>query len=167
MPNGPMVASRALREALGALEPDPFSGDDCATLAEDLARTEKACAAARARLAVRAAEAGAHHRRGYARPLDWLARSAGSSLGQAREVLGTVAALEECPRTKEAVVSGELSLTQGAEIAKTEATRPGVEAELVSLAKASSLQVLRDKARRRRHRAMHTEELFARQQAAR
>ncbi len=58
MAERPMVASRALREALGGLEPERLAGEDCATLAEDLARTEKACAAPE-RLAARAAVCGA------------------------------------------------------------------------------------------------------------
>ena len=167
MPASLVDTVRALSGLLASFEPEAFSGDDCATLAEELGRTEKSCAAARARAGARAAEAGAHHRRGYTNPVDWLARVAGSSAGQAREVLGTAAALEDCPRTKEAVVSGELSLAQGAEIARTEAACPGTEAELVGLAKASSLQVLRDTARSRRHRAMDPGELHSRQQGAR
>jgi hypothetical protein len=150
-----------------SFEPAAFSGDDCATLAEALGRTEKACAAARVRAAARAADAGAHHRRGYTNPVDWLARTAGSSVGQARAALGTASALEDCPTTNEAVVAGELSLAQAEEIARTEAACPGTEAELVALAKASSLQVLRDTARNRRQRAIDPEELAARQQAAR
>jgi hypothetical protein len=42
------------------------------------------------------------------------------------------------------VVSGQLSLVQAEEITRTEAACPGTEAELVALAKGSSLQVLRD-----------------------
>ncbi len=167
MPASPMVASRALREALGALEPELLSGDDCATMAEELARTGKACVTAQARLASRAADAGAHHRRGFAVAVDWVARTAGSSTAQAREVLGTPAALEDCPETRQAVVSGELSLAQGAEIARTEAACPGAEAELVGLARGSSLGVLRDRARSRRLRAVDPAQLHARQQAAR
>jgi hypothetical protein len=99
--------------------------------------------------------------------VDWLARSAGSSRGQARAALGTVTALEDCPETSEAVVSGELSLAQGAEIARTEAQCPGSEGELVGLAKSASLAVLRDKARSRRLKAIDPEELHGRQHAAR
>jgi 5-methylcytosine-specific restriction endonuclease McrA len=167
MPESAMVASRALREALAALEPELVSGDDCATLAEELARTAKACVAAQARLASRAADAGAHHRRGYASAADWLARTAGSSTGQARAALGTAAALGDCPTTNQAVVAGELSLAQAEEITRTEAACPGTEAELVALARGSSLGVLRDTARARRHRAIDPEDLHARQRAAR
>src|SRR2546423_1615230 len=93
-------AVRGVSEHLSCFEPVAFSADDCAVLAEALARTAKACVAASARAAARAAEAGAHHRRGYASPADWLADHAGSTVGQAREVLGATSALEDCPRTK-------------------------------------------------------------------
>jgi hypothetical protein len=167
MPASLLEAVRALSELLVSFEPDAFSGDDCATLAEVLTRTAKACVAASGRAATRAAELGAHNRRGYANAVDWLARSAGSTAGQAREVLGSATALQDCPVTKAAVVSGELSLAQGAEIAKTEAACPGTETELVGLAKGSSLQVLKDTARSRRLQATNPEELHARQQGAR
>ncbi len=162
-----LVASRYLREALASFEPEVRAGEDCATLAEELARTGKACVAAAARAAERAAGCGAHVRRGYAQAEDWLARTAGSSRGQAREALATAAALQDCPRTKEAVGAGELSLAQGGEIAKTEAACPGSESELVDLAKSASLGVLRDKARSRRLRAADVEELHRQQQSAR
>src|SRR5207244_10254740 len=105
--------------------------------------------------------------RGHADAVDWLARTAGSSPGQARAALGTAAALEDCPQTRRAVMCGELSLAQGAEIARTEAACPGTEAELVGLAKSSGLGVLKERARSRRLEAMDPEELHARQQAAR
>ncbi|HEX4540769.1 MAG TPA: hypothetical protein VH112_11045, partial [Acidimicrobiales bacterium] len=167
MPASLLDAVRRLLELLASFEPELFSGDDCATLAEELGRTEKACAAGLVRAAARAAAAGAHQRRGYTNPVDWLARSAGSSAPQAREALGTAAALEDCPTTRQAVVAGELSLAQGAEIARTEAACPGTEAELVGLAKSSSLGVLRERARSRRLKSVDPEELHGRQQAAR
>jgi 5-methylcytosine-specific restriction endonuclease McrA len=165
MSDSPVVAARALRDALCAFEPEAFTGEDCARLAEELAQTEKACAAASVRAAARAAGCGAQ--RGFGNATDWLGRISGASVGQARAVLDAAAAMEDCPQTKEAVVAGELSLVQGGEIAKTEAACPGTEAELVSLAKASSLGVLKDKARSRRLRAMDVEALHRRRQAAR
>lgn len=135
MPQSPLVAASALRQALRGFEPEAFSGEDCARLAEELARTENACAAARARAAARAADVGAHARRGYADPVDWVARTSGTTAGQAKTMLSTAAALEDCPATKAAVTSGELSLAQGSEIAKTEAACPGSEAQLLGLAR--------------------------------
>lgn len=166
MPDHSLVASaRALRQELVGFEPERFSGADCARLAEELAQTEKACAAARARAGARAAACGAHP--GFGGANEWLARIAGTSAGQARQALDTLAALKDCPETRRAVTAGELSLAQGAEITKTEAAAPGAEAELVGLAKGSSLGVLRDSARRRRLQATDVDELARRQQSAR
>jgi 5-methylcytosine-specific restriction endonuclease McrA len=165
MPERLVAAARAWREELVDFAPEACSGADCAILAEELAQTAKACAAASARAAARAAECGAQ--RGFGDAKDWLGRISGTTAGQAKAVLDTAQALEECPQTKEAVVSGQLSLAQGAEIAKTEAACPGTESELVGLAKGSTLGVLRDKARSRRLRSMDVEELHARQRSAR
>jgi hypothetical protein len=123
------------------------------------------CATAKVRAAARAADCGAH--RGFGDATDWLARISGTSGGQARHMLDTAAALRDCLETKEAVEAGELSLAQGAEIARTEATCPGTESELVGLAKSSGLGVLKDKARSRRLKATDVEELHRRQTAAR
>ena len=167
MPDSPVVVARALRAALRGFEPEAFTGTDCAALAEELALTEKACGAAKARAAERAAGCGAHRARGSGDANDWLARISGTSATQARTLLGTAAALQDCPQTREAVVAGELSLAQGAEIAKTEVACPGAEAELVGLARNASLGVLREQARSRRLKAMDPEELYARQHGAR
>src|SRR5438477_7159696 len=117
------VAARALREALSGFEPSLLSGEDCAAVAEELARTEKACAGVRAAAAARAAECGAHRRRGWSDGADWLAQVSGSSRGEARAALELVASVESCPATKEALAAGEVSLGQASEIAKTEAVR--------------------------------------------
>ena len=161
----PVATARALREELVGFEPERFSGADCATLAEELAHTEKACAAARARAAARAAACGAH--RGFGGANEWLGRISGTSAGQARQALDTLAALDNCPETRQAVTAGELSLAQGAEITKTEARCPGTEAELLRLAKGSSLGVLRHTARSRRLQATDVDELARRQHGAR
>ena len=167
MPDSPLEALRALRQALGLFAPEVFSGEDCATLAEELACTAKACTAASVRAAARAEGCGAHRRRGFSRANEWLAKMSGTTGGQARAVLGTAAALGDCPATRDAVDAGELSLGQAEEILKTEAACPGTEAELLALARGSSLGVLRERARSRRHRAMDPAELHTRQQAAR
>lgn len=45
-------------------DPALFSGDDCRVVAEELARTEKACAAGRALAAARVAECGSFRQGG-------------------------------------------------------------------------------------------------------
>src|SRR5438128_1101855 len=96
--------ARELRTLLAEFEPDRFSGAECALLVEVMAATEKACAAARARAAARAADCGAHRDRGFRDPEDWLARASGSSTPEARSALETARRLEDCPDTKKALL---------------------------------------------------------------
>jgi len=162
-----LAAARELREALAGFDPAAYTGEQCAAAVEELAVTEKACAAARARAAARAAACGSHRRSGYADAADWLAREAGSTSAEARAELLAAAAVEERPATRAALVSGELSLAQAAEIARTACSVPGSEAELLALAKDHSLGALREAARRRRLSAMDPEDLHRRQHEAR
>jgi hypothetical protein len=148
-----------VRAVLGASDPALSAGDLCATIAEDLAATEKAVAAARLRYAVRAAECGEHRTRGFAGPAEWVSRSAGCSVGEARIDLATTAALDDCPTTREAVNAGELSLAQAAEVVRV----PGCEDELLGFARTHSLRSLREKARRRHLERVDPDELHAEQ----
>ena len=147
------------RDALKSSDPGLSAGEACAEVAEELARTEKACAAARVRYAARASECGEHRKRGYADASDWMARSTGSSTGQARAALGTVRALDSCPATKDAVEAGDVSLEQAREIVSV----PDHEAELLELARASGLGTVKYAARKLRLAAIDPEELFTRQ----
>ena len=167
MPAAVLAAARALLESLSGFEAELFSGADCAQVAEALAVAEKACAAARLSAAARAADCGAHLRAGFAEAGDWLARHAGTSPGQARAALETAEALRRCPATSRAFARGELSLSQAAEIARTEAARPGVEAELLARARSQGLGSLREAARKLRLGAFSPQELRRRQLAAR
>ena len=151
------------RDALVASDPGVSAGEACAEIAEELARTEKACAAARVRYAARASECGEHRKRGFADASDWMARSAGSTAGEERAALGTQKAVDACPATKEALAAGEVSLAQAREIASV----PEHETELLDLARTSSARTVKDAARQRRLEAIDPEELFTRQQGAR
>lgn len=160
-------AVAALREQLAALESTTLSANDCAALVGELATAEKACAAAKVRVVARGAEDGAHRIGGFADARDWLARTSGSTLGEARAALATASGLHSCPDTREALAAGALSMRQAEEIARTEAERPGSEAELLDVARSSSLRTLRDRARRRRHEAIDPSALHARRREAR
>src|SRR3954469_5423387 len=87
-----------VRAAAARFEADRWSGDDCARLAEELARAAKACTAASARAAGRAVACG----RG---DVEGVARVAGATPAQARESLATTADLSSCPATRAAVAS--------------------------------------------------------------
>ena len=155
-----------LHAALASFQPEAYSGQDCATLAEKLAALEKVSAAARVRAAARAGECGAHRERGYAEVSDWMARATGSTAGSAKAALETTAALESQPEAKAALEAGELSFGQARELVKTEAAVPGSTAGLLDVAKTESFRTLKEKARDRRVRAIDPQELHARQHAA-
>jgi hypothetical protein len=148
-----------LRDALVAFEPALWSGADCADLAEHLARGAKACEAASARAAARAADCGADRSRGDATAREWFARVSGSSGGAARSALATAALLETCPATRDAVAAGAVSMAQAAQVV----SMPDHEEELLDLARSSGLRAVKDTARKLRLAGIKPEELHARQ----
>jgi len=142
-----LETAEVLCSLLASFEPALLSGSDCATVAEVLSKTEKACAAGRARAGARAVATGERRGRGFSDGADWLAARTGTTVGQARGELEAAKAIEALPTTAEALFAGELSLAQAAEIIKTEAETPGAEASLLELARRSDLGQVRDKAR--------------------
>jgi hypothetical protein len=96
-----------------------------------------------------------------------MARQVGGTTGQARQALETAAGLADCPGTQTALLAGELSLLQAAEVVKTEAEAPGAEAELLAVALSSDLGQLRDKAREHRQANTDVAELHRQQLRAR
>jgi Domain of unknown function (DUF222)/HNH endonuclease len=150
-----LTASVALREALAGFEPGQFCAGDCARLAEELAVTEKACASARLLAMARATEAGVHKERGFKDPASWLARQSGTTSTQAREALETAQRLGQCPDTQEALLAGEISWQQAAEITRAESEVQGAERELLPLARHCDLSQVRDHSRQ--HRQAHTD----------
>jgi hypothetical protein len=152
------------RSALVEADAGRYSGAVCAEIAEELARTEKACAAARVVFAARAAGCGEHRRRGFADAHDWMAQSTGSSAGAARAELATIGSVAAYPETRDALRAGEVSLVQAGEIASAPAA---CEAELLALARTSGSRAVQDAARKRRLEGIDRDELHARQHAAR
>lgn len=153
-------AAAELRQALAGVDVSLVSAADCARLADELAGTEKACASVRLLAAVRAVEAGAHRELGFKDGASWLARQSGTTGAQARQALQTAHRLEELPDTKRALLSGDISLAQAAEISQAAAVTSGAEAELLPVARSSDLSQLRDHARE--HRQANTDPAEAR-----
>lgn len=152
---------------LASFEPRLCNPEKCVVVVEQLARLEKVSAAARARTAARAAECGAHRRKGFVKPSDWLARATGSSTSEAERELDTAKRLDDLPETREAVSKGELSLGQAHEVAATEAACPGSERAMVEKAKTDSLKRLKDEGPKRRLAAVDPDELARRQRDVR
>ncbi len=160
-------ASRALRAALLGFEPATLCASDAAALAEELASTEKACAAARVMTVSRAVALGVHKEKGFSDPATWLARQAGTTSRQAKDALSFASELDAHPLTKDAVVSGEVSIPQAEEILSLAEELPEAEAELLKLAKDADLTAVREEARERRLSSTPVDELHARQHKAR
>ncbi len=151
------LADELCRE-LVAFDPAFFSGEDCARIAEQLAKAANASSTASARAAVRASECG----RVSGRRAEFLARVNGSTPSAARAALAAVESLEACPETERALRAGEVSLAQAAAIASA----PGHEAELLGLARSGGLGAVKDAARKHVLAAIPAEESHARQHAA-
>lgn len=167
MPSSLLQELGASRERVAGLDPSTYSPDDAAAVVTALASLGKACSAARARFAARAAAGGVHRKKGYADADDWLASESGTSTVEARRELETTKKVAQCPATADALANGELTLTQAGEIANTEEACPGSEGEMLELAHNKPLRRLKEEARKRRLEAMNAEDLARRQRRAR
>jgi hypothetical protein len=77
----------------------------------------------------------------------------GRRIGVATDALKTVRGLDALPATADAVVAGELSSEQAGEIVAAALDDPSAESDLLETARSTSLQGLRDEARRVRNGA--------------
>jgi hypothetical protein len=162
-----LTTASSLRSQLASFDAGQFTGTDCARLAEELAATEKACAAARIMAASRAIARGAHEGRGFRDGPAWVARQGGATTSQARQALEAASGLGACPETRTALLAGELSWAEASEITKTEQDVPGTEAAMLGTAREAGLGALRDKAREQRLAGTSADELHRQQQRAR
>ena len=162
-----LEAAQEFRAELGDFEPGRYSGPDCATLAEQLALTEKACATVRLLAAARAVECGAHKEAGVADPASWVARQAGTTRTEARGALELARSLGAHPQTKRALLSGAVSLAQAKEIVSFDDESPGHEHELLGRCGTWDLTRLREETRERRLAGTRPQDLHRRQMAAR
>ncbi len=160
-------AAAALLAAAAAFEPQAYSGPQCARVAKLAARVEKAASAVRVLSAARAADTGAHKDDGIADPASWLARQAGTTGKEARQSLALAQNLSAHEKTKDALLTGLVSLEQAQEIVRAEEAAPGQEQELLELAENADLGDLREEARKRRLSSLRPEDLHQAQHAAR
>src|SRR5436189_189042 len=107
----------ALREIVGALEPEALSADAAVGLVDTFVTLEKLVAAGKALAARRVAASNLWRGAGERSAAHWLARRSGVSIGNAMATLETAARLPELPGVDRAVRAGELSAVQANEIA--------------------------------------------------
>ena len=153
----------AFLAALDAFDPDLVDLDGCAAAVTMLSRVERVVRAKKAHAARRATYGGVRGRDGSPDAAHWLAQQSGESVSAARAAIETVEALRDCPATRDAVASGDLSLAQAKEIASAELARPGSEDELIALARRTPMATLRDEARKKRLAGVDADELHRRQ----
>lgn len=156
---GLLEAAKDSRCLLAGFDPNLYSGADCAVLAEEFAAAAKAFHAASLLAAARAVETGGFRGRGFADGADWVAHVSGSTGSQARQALRTAEQLEGTPDTRQAALSGDISLPQAGEV--------GGDGELLEVARRTDLTRLRDAARDKRMASVSAEQLHEQQHRAR
>jgi hypothetical protein len=141
----------AVRERLEAvvqsLDPEVLDASLATQLVGEFTTLEKLCGAGKALAARRVAASGAWRRSGERSAARWLARTTGSSVGEAAGALDTAEALCDLPATDHAFRSGQLSQTQAREIASAASVDRHAEAELVRTAQVEGVAGLRQACR--------------------
>jgi HNH endonuclease len=148
-------ATTMLEKANADLEPELLTAESARRLLSEYARAEKLASYGKAVLARRIDDA------------ETVARATGTSIGKAKQVTETGAALRAAPEVATAAAMGEVSLDQAGEIARAELVSPGCAGELLAVASSESFQVLRDSARRIKLEAEQSQGLAERQKQAR
>ena len=120
-----------------------LSGADAAAVMEQAAAIENMAATIKALAASRVADTGVWRRGGDRSAAHHLARTTGSSVGQAVEALHTARRLEGLPELAARARRGELSAAQSAVIAELAVADPGAEVRLLDCSRRASLAELR------------------------
>jgi hypothetical protein len=135
-----------LRAALGnyaaSFDPAVLSVAQAGEAVEAATAIERMAATVKAKAAARRAETRAWKGAGERSAAAELARTAGTSVGQAAEAIATARRLGDLPVLDAAARAGELSPAQAAAVADAAAADPSAEARLVERAKTSSLAQL-------------------------
>jgi len=129
-------------------DPAAVALDEAAAVYEALAGIEKLAAGARLRLAARVDASHVWRQAGYRSAADWLARTAGVSVGAAHAELAASTQLTVLAATDDAVRRGTLSTVQAAVVAAAAAADPAAEQRLLAQAATASLRQLREECAR-------------------
>lgn len=142
-----MIAA-SLRALVARLDAATLAPADAAGLVEWFAAIERLAAAGKTIAAARVAEAGSWQVSGERSAADWLAKTTGCTVGDARSTLQTGARLPDAPATEAALRAGRLSSRQAEVVTGAAAVAPESEHRLLGIAETQSLQKLRDEAAR-------------------
>ena len=141
-----------LRDALvrfaSSFDASLLSAEHAGRAGAEAVRIENVAAALKGLAAARWAGVGAWKAAGERSAAHHLARTTGSSVAEAGEVLETARRLETLPVVGAAARSGKLSASQAAAVADAASVDGGAEARLVQTARTASLQELREECAR-------------------
>jgi hypothetical protein len=160
---------------LADFEPATMSGTTAAEYVESAGRVDRLMQALIAVAAKRIDDTAAFKADGSYSAAQAVARELGSSVAQVKQAIDTAAKLEWLPDTRDALLSGSLSVAQASAIAQGALAAPDAEASLLETAKSESLQKLRKQANEVALRAhadddaearRHTNRRIARHEAA-
>ena len=131
------------RTVVASLDLAVMSGSQVAKVFGAGAELEKLGASLKVLAAPQIAQTETWARAGHRSPEEWMARTSGTSVGQAKATVETGKKLESLPATASAVKSGTLSLAQAAAVTEAAAADPRSESKLLETAATESLKTLR------------------------
>jgi Domain of unknown function (DUF222) len=138
----------AMSDYATRFDPARVSAHDAARVLDDAAAIEKMAATVKSLAAARVADTELWKRDGDRSAAHQLARTTGTSIGQAKESLEAARRLHELPATEAAARRGELSAQQVAVITDAASADPHAEARLLEQSRSTSLGELRDECAR-------------------
>ena len=136
------------RAVVAGLDVSSLTGSEVASRFAAFVELEKVAASAKLLLAPKVAKSETWATAGHRSPEEWIAKTSGTSLGQARQAIETAKKIESLPQTHAAVRAGALSLSQAAAVAEAAAADPSAESRLLEAAAVDPLKTLQDKSRR-------------------
>jgi len=143
--NDVLVSARAV---VASVDLESLTGAAAAGAFEAFAELEKLGASGKLLVAPKIAASDTWARAGHRSPEEWMAKTSGTSVGQAKLTAETAKRVEELPSTRAALRSGELSIAQAAAVSEAALAKPDAEAELLAAARTDTVKSLQDKARR-------------------
>jgi hypothetical protein len=138
----------AARSVVAALDVSALSAGELRAAFASFAELEKLSSAGQVLLAGRLKASTDWRGEGQRSAEEWMARTAGVPVGDARKVAETAERLAGLNATTDKLRAGELSLDQAAAVAEAASANPSAEAGLLDTASAEPVRTLRDKARR-------------------
>ena len=134
----------SMRRYAAGFDASLLSGADASSVVDVAGAIERMAATVKSLAAARSAEVGVWRSTGDRSAAHHLARSTGTSVGQAAESLDTARRLSDLPAVADAARAGKLSASQAAAVAGAVTADPGAESRLLAMAQTSSLGELRE-----------------------